>query len=562
MRRNYGYAFSACLNRSTILLAATCLCSFFIAPALAQKGEAEVLLAQATLAYDEKKYDESLELLNRAYERDPQNARILYYQGLNYLALNQPEIAKQKLEAAQNLKPDDLSIRYQLGMAYFALHQYDQAEPLLFGVYEEQPEMESLGFCVGFLRYREKDYDEALAAFNTETSKDPNIQQLTTFYRGLVHGVLGLPDQAIVELDEAARTEAVSPLTQGAIQLRDTLAAGRRATKERKRFSARLSLGGFYDDNVAINPDDVGFIQNQQVAGRVNQNTTIATLRRRQTSAPGILASLFMDYAFFREGPMEALASYSFFQTLNFNSLDDFNIQNHSFGISGFYRGTLADSDLPYQVGLQYTYDYLLLDSNAFLARHSPTISATLVGPVFNMPFTGPMGNLTTVQYRFQDKTFFRETSNINPAFSSESRDAFNNMLGFIHAFRLASDTVLLRIGYQYDNESTDGSAFSYRGDRLLTGGQVTLPWGEVTLRYDYDIHWRDYKNNQTFFTDRNGNLRDRYDKQQTHLVQLVKPLPNDFSLTFQYQGIRNKSRVPIYDYTKNAFTAILTWTY
>ena len=85
-----------------------------------------------------------------------------------------------------------------------------------------------------------------------------------------------------------------------------------------------------------------------------------------------------------------------------------------------------------------------------------------------------------------------------------------------------------------------------------------------MTLRYDYDVHWRDYKNNQTtlVFTDRNGNLTKRNDRQQTHLVQLTKPLPHNFSVTAQYQGIRNKSDIPIYDYTKNAWTLLFTWTY
>lgn len=74
-----------------------------------------------------------------------------------------------------------------------------------------------------------------------------------------------------------------------------------------------------------------------------------------------------------------------------------------------------------------------------------------------------------------------------------------------------------------------------------------------MTLRYDYDIHWRDYKNNQTtaLFTDREGNLSKRDDIQQTHLVQITKPLPNNFALTAQYQGIRSQSDIPLYDYSK-----------
>ena len=529
-------------------------------PTWAQKAEADILVAQAVLAYDEKRYAEASELVNRALALDPQDARGLYYKGLISLAQKNPEQAIEPLEAAQQLRPDDIYIPYQLGVAHFSVGSYDKAKPLFDEVYAKNPDLDNLNYYVGFLEYRDKQYEPAVAAFEKEKSEDPNIQQLSSFYRGLALGILGLSDEAVSELEQVQRTQAVSPLTQGAIRIQEALTAGQ-ALAERKRLRLQVSLGGFYDDNVPANPDKVGFIPNQG-AGVVNQNTTIASLRRRQASAPGVLASFLANYAFFRQGPVEATATYSFFQTLNFNSLDDFNIQNHSVGGAGFYRGTLGDTGLPYQLGIQYAYDYLFLDSKAFLSRHTPTFNATLVGPVFDFPLVGQVGSLTTAQYRFQKKTFFRESSNTNPAFASESRDAFNNMAGIVHAFRFAGDKVLLRIGYQYDNESTDGSAFSYQGDRLLTGGQVTLPWGDITVRYDYDIHWRDYKNAQTLFTDRNGVLRDRYDKQQTHLVQLVKPLPNNFSLTFQYQGIRNKSRVPIYDYTKNSWTGIVTWTY
>jgi hypothetical protein len=62
-------------------------------------------------------------------------------------------------------------------------------------------------------------------------------------------------------------------------------------------------------------------------------------------------------------------------------------------------------------------------------------------------------------------------------------------------------------------------------------------------------------------FTD-DGKLVRRHDIQQTHLVQLTKPLPNNFVITAQYQGIRNESRIPVYDYSKNVWTLIVTWTY
>lgn len=519
----------------------------------AQQGEAEVSVAQGVLAYEQQRYAESLPFFLRAAELDPRNVRAHYYTGLAYLALKKPEQAIAPLDTARQLRPSDPDIRFQLGVAYFSIKDYDKAGQLLEGIYQDTPDRENLGYYVGVSRYQDKKYSEAVEAFDQTVTTDSNLQQLARFYRGLALGVLGLPQEAIAELEAAQKIQAVSPISSASIRIRDELLATRRVT-EAKRFRAQISVGGYYDDNVAINP-------NPESIADPNQQLILNDLRSRETTSPGMLASVLLDYAFFRKGPMEATATYSFFQTLNFHdNLNKFNLQNHLVGLSGFYRGVVQA--MPYQVGLQYTYDYLFLDMDGFLSRHTPTLSGTLIPPSFTVPVIGTVGNLTNVLTRYQVKQFFREPADNDPRFQSESRDAFNIMTGVVHAFRFSDDRLLLRIGYQYDNEAADGVAFSYRGNRLLTGGQATLPWGNLTLRYDYDVHWRNYKNAQTLFTDDNGNLSKRDDTQQTHLVQLIKPLPYNLTLTAQYQHIRNGSDIPVYDYTKNVFTGLLTWSY
>ncbi len=525
----------------------------------AQRAKANVLVANASLAYDDKRYEEALSLIGQALQLEPQHERGLFYQGLVYLAQQRPKDAIPPLETVHGLRPEDLDVRHHLGIAYFSVGAYDKAMPLLEGVYQQNPSLENLGYYVGFLRYREKQYGQAVEAFDSNVSQDPDLRQLNGFYRGLALGVLGLPSEALTELEEVQRTQTISPLTQASVRIREALTAGQ-MFESQKRFRFQISLGGFYDDNVKINPDPVGTIPIRNPP--IDPNIPINNLRSRDTTAPGLLTTVRADYSFLREGPFEATATYTFFQTLHGEGMDEFNIQDHLVGISGFYRGVVFD--LPFQLGAQYTYDYLFLDMSGFLARHTPTLSATLIGPTFSAPGMGVVGNLTTLLYRYQIKTFFQDPGSNDARFAGDQRDGYNNMVGLIHAFRLASDQFIVRIGYQYDNESTDGVAFSYWGNRLLTGGQWQLPWGDMTLRYDYDIHWRNYKNQQTtvFFTDRDGRLVRRDDTQHNHLAQLTKPLPNNFSLTAQYQRIRNKSDVPIYDYTKNVWSLIVTWTY
>ena len=525
----------------------------------AQRGDANVLAAQAAIAYDDKRYEEALTLLNKALTLDPKHERGLFYKGLVYLAQENPQGAITPLETVHQLKPADLDVQHHLGIAYFSVGAYDKAQTLLEPIFEQNPDTENLGYYVGFLRYREKQYVKAVEAFEQNQTPNPDIQQLNGFYRGLALGVLGLPSEALSELEQVQRTQTISPLTQASVRMQEALSAGQ-IFGTQKRFRFQISVGGFYDDNVKINPDPVNPIPILNPPN--NPNTLIQNLRKRNTTAPGFITNLRADYSFLQKGPFEATATYSFLQTLHGEGMDEYNIQSHLVGVSGFYRGVIGN--LPFQLGAQYTYDYLFLDMDGFLSRHTPTFSATVIEPTFTLPGIGVVGNLTTALYRYQYKTFFEDDIVNDPRFAGERRDGYNNMLGVVHAFRLASDRLILRIGYQYDNESTKGSAFSYRGNRLLTGGQLQLPWGDMSLRYDYDVHWRDYKNRQSTptITDRDGRLVRRDDTQQTHLVQLTKPLPNNFSLTAQYQGIRNQSRIPLYDYSKNVWTLLVTWTY
>ena len=516
-------------------------------PARAQQADAEILAAQAALAYNERRYEEGIALLKKALAFDAQNQRALYYLGLIRLAQEQPDQAVAPLTTLHRLRPGDLDVTYQLGVAYFSGGQYQQAEPLLEEVFRRQPSRENLGYYVGFIRYRKQNHEAASAAFAANQSQDQTIRQLSLFYRGLVLGTLGLSEQAQTELQSAQHIQPMSPITGASVRIQEALATAKKTTDSR-RFHAQIGLGGYYDDNVAVNPNS-------------SRDPIAEALRSRPTSSPGFLATIRADYAWYRRGPFEATATYSLYQTVNTDSgLSAFNIQDHFGGLSGAYRGVAGK--IPYELGTQYSYDYMFLDMNGFLSRHSFTAPAAVVAPNFTAPGLGSVGNLTTLLYRYQIKTFFREPADTDVRFAADSRDAFNNMIGLLHVFRFAQDRYLFRVGYQYDNEAAAGSAFTYTGNRMQIGGDVSLPWQKLSLRVQYDIHWRAYSHPQVLFLNEAGVLSQRYDIEHDIFAQLSKPLPRNLAAALQYQGIRNHSNVPVYDYSKNVVILLLTWIY
>lgn len=219
----------------------------------AQEADAEVLVAEGVLAYDAKRYDEAIALLSRAVALNPHQARAFYYLALCHLARGHAEQALAPLTTLRALRPSDLEVAYQLGTAHFALRNYEKATPPLEEVFRQEPEHENLGFYVGFLRYRQKDYDGAAEALSMNASSNPDLRQLAFFYRGLALGVLGLSEQAQAELNSAQRVQPNSPIAGASVRVQEALTTTKRVT-ETQRLRLQVALGGYYDDNVAVNP--------------------------------------------------------------------------------------------------------------------------------------------------------------------------------------------------------------------------------------------------------------------------------------------------------------------
>ncbi|MFO0768477.1 MAG: hypothetical protein U0231_17240 [Nitrospiraceae bacterium] len=105
---------------------------------------------------------------------------------------------------------------------------------------------------MGVLRYQRKAYDSAATALEGNRSSDPDIQQLALFYRGLALGTLGLSDQAQAALTAAQRVQPTSPITRALGRIQEALA--RQLRRPTADASAQVAVGGYYDDNVAVNP--------------------------------------------------------------------------------------------------------------------------------------------------------------------------------------------------------------------------------------------------------------------------------------------------------------------
>lgn len=506
------------------VLAAAC-------PAAAQLTEADVFVAEGILAIEDKRYEEALGHFRRALEREPDHIEALYYSGVALMAQGKASDAVELLERAREKSPTEPSVAFQLGLAYVTLKRHDRAEPLLEEVFGREPTLDSLGYYVGYLRYRRGRYRAALEAFRAGRTTDPDIGQLTRFYAGLSLAALGLPGQAAAEVEQAIRLQPASPLTGPAERLRATFAQAR--TRER-RFRADVRVGFYYDDNASIRPD------------LKPSDATVTALREGRSDTIGELGSLRLEYDVLREGPWLGSVGYSFFVTQN-NDLPKFNIIDHLGSVTLTRQGLLGE--MPLYTGGQYAYEFLMLDEDDLLRRHSIALFSTLV--------ESPR-HLTSGLFRVDVKAY----SEGRPLPSEEFQDGENFLVGLLHVLRFSEDRHFLRGGYQIDVEDTEGSNLRYVGHRFLLGAQYTLPWEGIRLIYDFDLHVRDYRHKHTLFPEDEPDTVARFDHEYTHVLRAEWPLSGNFTLGLAYQATILRSNLAVFTYRRNVTTLSLSWQY
>jgi tetratricopeptide (TPR) repeat protein len=515
---------------AALWLTAACSVAYAQAPT-----EAAVYVDRALLAYEAQQYEQALRELQEALRLDPENPEALYYQGLVYVALGRLPDAQATWERALTLRPTDLDVAYQLGTLYFGQGQYDQAGPLLQQVYAAEPRRLNLGYYLGFLAYREKNYRRALEYLRANVPSDENYAQLTRFYAGLSLGALGLPQEARAEIEEALRLQPLSPLTMPAQRFGEALT---QAAEHQRRFRGEVRVGLFYDSNVAVVPN----ASSDLVAVILRQD-------RKRRGSEGELGALTLAYTWLKSLDWEGTVSYRLLQTYN-NRLPNFNVQDHTPTLGVTYRGLLRD--MPYFAGLRLAYDFITLGDRKFTQRW-------IINPSFSLYENA--GNLTTLVVGLQVKDFFDDDNLV----AEEVRDGINYLMGPVHFFLFEAGRHYLKAGYQFDYDATEGDNWRYAGHHVLFGAQYTLPWGDVRLRYDLDVHLR-------FHTDRHSLLpvtapgtRRRRDREAIHLFSIAKDVTwraQPFTIALEYLIDDNHSNLAAFDYDRQVVTTSLTWRF
>ena len=506
--------------------------------------EATVHIDRAVVAYEGQNYPAALKELQEALQLEPQSIEALYYQGIVYLALNRAADAQASLEKAHSLRPANDDVAFQLGALYFNQEAYDKAEPLLRQVYKSDPSRANLGYYLGFIEYRNKNYREAIRYFDSGVTSDSNFAQLTKFYSGLAMSSLGFPGEGQAQIEQALRLQPLSPLMIPAQKFGEILQS---AAQREKFFSGELQLGLFYDTNVPVVPTSSSDIIAE----------TIRDSQGRSRSG-GELATLNLSYTWLKKLDWEGTVSYRFLQTYN-NHLTEFNTQDHTPSAGIAYRSALGG--MPLIVGSQLSYDYVSLGNAQFLQRWIFNPYLTLMENQ-----SANVSHTTTLQFRVQGLDFYND----HQVSQAEVRDGVNYTIGPVHFVGFAEGRHYFKLGYQWDYYNAQGDDWTYSGNRLIAGGQYTLPWWDLRLRYDLDLQWRAYKyKNSLIPATAPYTIRQR-DTEPVHRFRVEKDFRmfsadtrnNNFTAAIDYLYDNNRSNLEPYTYKRQVITTSVIWRF
>ncbi len=274
-----------------------------------------------------------------------------------------------------------------------------------------------------------------------------------------------------------------------------------------KPWTVNVSLGTQYDSNVVLNG----------AGGPLPQGISRKSDWRAVAYAKG-------EYSFLRTDRADASIAYSIYQSLH-AKLSDFDVSYHLLELKSTYalspRLSLRGSG---------AFEYSFVGGNDYDAAYS-------LSPALIISEGG--GYSTEVEYIYKKTRFM----NSDLFFNNSDRTGPDNLVGVMQHIPL-HPSVLARVGYFHDVNSTRQDFWSYRGDDALIGLQFSLP-KEIYLDLYGEYYHKNYKGP---FEPLGENRRDRT---YTASISATKLLSPHYSVTLGQAYVRNESNTSVFDYNR-----------
>lgn len=500
----------------TSALGAVVLLTFPLAGVAHAQPTQQQLIQQGITAFQAERFQESLEVFQRAHKEQATNALVNFYLGVN---LQQLERGTESIPFLVEALARDSSLtqtHYHLGVAYYQAREFDKALAAFRSAAKAYPDQAVLYYYEALVLLELGRPQEALAPLAKSEELDEAYKTQASFLRGVAYYQMGKAKEAAAAFKKVQELAPDSSLAGDAAKNLQSLEA---AVKPPKRFTFSLSGGFQYDDNVIVEPNGFtilpgGFALGPQVNRRNDDGRGTASFRGeyRHPVADGV------DIGF----------SYSSYGAFHGN-LPHFNLNSHN---PGAYLGIQL---APFYFRLEYDYMFSFLGNQSSVSIHSggPNVFITLHPKL-----------VSQVQFRFQDKVFFE----------SRTRDSDAYVVTGTQYFYILPKGGHVKLGYEWEEEEVRAPQFDSDAGSLFGGFYLPLPWG-LALSADAKLENREYDSDYFGLGIRDEDL-------VTVSGNLSKALWDGWSLSLSLTSTNNNSNVPDFDYDQNIFGINMSYSY
>ena len=164
----------------------------------------------AELAFNDKKYDEALSLLENVFSRDPEYVDGRRLQGKVLLAKGDMKKAVEVLEQLDQTYPNSPLIKYELARAYLQNNNMNQAALALDQVVSINPNFDDAILLLGQINLANGHADKVIEPLNRLLKKRPDLRN-AALVLAAAYGSLDRFDHAAVVLEEQAKLAPNDP---------------------------------------------------------------------------------------------------------------------------------------------------------------------------------------------------------------------------------------------------------------------------------------------------------------------------------------------------------------
>lgn len=386
---------------------------------------------------------------------------------------------------------------------------------------KDDPGSETINFHYAMTCYKMRDFSRARLAFERVININPENAKAITML-GICNFVTGQLEVAKKHFDKAL---TYNPPPEDRQQIEKYLSEIQKGVKKWK-FSSRLDVGYFDDDNVNVGPDSDIISISPIIFGSKTIDTLTLGNDSKPLSSDGYFVSIGLSsiYDQGNKGGWSTLGSAAYFQ----NWIDKANRQESKYTTVSLGLRRITGNSM-----LQMPFKAANINSG-----HKSLMNLSGVSPVY-LRFLGRKGTTQLMSTGNVEARKYDELTDRDGFFLS----AGETVKQFFGKSRHSAYTGIL-----FSHDFTDKAIYEYNGISLNVGGDLKMPWHTSLYgRVKYTLN--DYSEREALAPEK------RNDDQFQYLIGINKTFTQGWGIDLNYQTTDNNSSFGLYEYERNVAT-------